>query len=411
MQNRSAIRDPRVLARTLRIVTGLLLLLFVTTHLLNASFGMISLEAMDAARPYLTEPWNMPLPGTLLGLSLVLHFLLGLWSVYARPSLRTNAQDLVQLVTALCVVPLMAMHVINAIMATQAEIDMTYAQTIRIMWIVNPGIGLLQVIVVTTVWLHGCAGLLTWLRSKEWARNAILWVYPVAIAIPLAALLGFSEAGRSVLEDGQTNAQAGYSYGAQDGYGATDGGYNSGSGQSGYGSTDAYSTGGGYGAPQQQLDMEYMQQVIQGTIWGSIALAALTLLARALRLWMRPKVEVTVTQDAHALPPMRAGLSLLDVFRQNGAPHASLCQGRGRCGTCAVRVLSAEYPLRDPTAFERRTLVRKGLPDDARLACQVIPDGGRISVRSLYPADYTYFDLDEAEEQAETDPTPSGSAA
>ena len=34
----------------------------------------------------------------------------------------------------------------------------------------------------------------------------------------------------------------------------------------------------------------------------------------------------------------RYGLSVLEISRLNDVPHAHVCSGRGRCGTCRVRI-------------------------------------------------------------------------
>ena len=55
--NRSGRRNGLIL-RTIRVVTGLVLFAFVTCHLLNASLGIISVAAMDAARPFLSGTYG-----------------------------------------------------------------------------------------------------------------------------------------------------------------------------------------------------------------------------------------------------------------------------------------------------------------------------------------------------------------
>ena len=367
----------RIIARSLRIWTGLILLLFVSCHLLNASFGIISLQAMDTARPYLTGFWSAPPLGGILALSLVMHFLLGLLSVYQRPTLRTNTQDIVQVVTALLVVPIMATHVIGIMMTDNAGLHLHYAETIRLMWITNPTLGLLQILVVTVVWLHGCAGLLIWLRSKESARNIIFWVYPIVIAIPVLSLLGFSEAGRHVLE--VEAAPATVVAIEEDDYGSANYGY------------------GDEPEAPPQVDFERISTVTFYVIWTSLGMAALTLLARAIRLWLSRGGVFEIVRDGHEIGSVPAGLSLFDAFQQKNEPHAGLCQGRGRCGTCAVRVLSSEFPLPEPTEIERQTLVRRELPDTARLACQLMPSGGCVTVEAMFPPDYSYHSLDDVD--------------
>lgn len=41
---------PAIVVRAVRIWSGLFLLTFVTSHLTNLSFGLVSINAMDAAR-------------------------------------------------------------------------------------------------------------------------------------------------------------------------------------------------------------------------------------------------------------------------------------------------------------------------------------------------------------------------
>ena len=374
--------SPRILARSARIVSGLVLLAFVTTHLLNASLGLISLDAMDAAEGFLTGIWGgLPL-GPVLMLSFFAHFFLGLWSIYQRPTLRTNSEDMMQLITAVLVVPLMATHVLGIYLSNDFGFVADYAGIIRLMWIDQPSLGLLQVVVVSVVWVHGAAGLLIWMRSMEKARNLILWVYPIVIIIPVLSLLGFSEAGRQALE--QPMPQVAVE------------------------TTDAVVEEERPAAPQRTREevmeiITYIKDVTNWTIWGSLGLAAMTLIARWLRIRLGPNRAVLLVRDGASLEPFRSGLTVFDALQSQNEPHAGLCQGRGRCGTCAVRVLSSEFPLPGPTELEQQTLLKRGLEPGARLACQLKPDGGQLVVEALYPADYTFHSLDDQQTEPESD--------
>ncbi|MEO9895296.1 MAG: 2Fe-2S iron-sulfur cluster-binding protein [Paracoccaceae bacterium] len=444
----SAITSKRrvgLFTRSIRITSGLVLLAFVTSHLLNASFGIISIKAMEAAHPFLTEIWQSKLAFSLLFLSLIAHFILGLYAIYNRPTLRTNVQDLVQIVTAVLVLPLMAIHTIGIYFLERSNLGASYETTIQSLWIGNPTAGLIQVCLITVVWLHGCAGLITWLRSKESARNLLFWIYPIIVAIPIAALLGYAEAGRSALaEAAKSTASQATSYGSKkdsDNYanpnsyktpeskvieykqdrGSGQGGYAqdkksdqsqaygqdsgntykpaTGYGQaSGYGqeAPDAYGDKpSGYGTSKDSLppfDQDLVIALTSQVIWWSIALAALTFFARFVRLAVKPTQNVDLTFDSKRMGTSRSDLSLLDVLRLNDEPHASLCEGRGRCGTCVVRVLSSDFPLPEPTDLELRTLHAKGFPEGTRLACQLSPSGGHINIEAVFPPDYTFHD-------------------
>lgn len=365
-----------MIVRAIRMWSGLLLLLFVTTHLLNLSLGVVSLAAMDTVRPYLSTLWGPPVMGPLLLAALVAHFFLGLWAIYRRPVLNTGAQDLVQLLSGVIVVPLLATHVVGVASLKINAIPFDYAAAIRFFWVNQPSMGLQQVILLSTVWIHGCAGLFTWMRAKENLRGVLNWIYPVAVAVPVLALLGFAEAGRGVLIEAHAAA----------------------------GILTPVMPQPAPGTPPV-LSRETVVAITRGIIWGSIALALLAFAARALRLRGQSWQTVTLQRgDAPAITT-RSTLSMLDSFRQNDRPHASLCEGRGRCGTCAVRVVMAEFPLPGPTALEEATLRRIDAPPDARLACQVAPQGGFVEVEPLYPADYSFHDQDYADPDTPADRT------
>ena len=346
--------------RALRIWSGLFLLAFVTSHLINLSLGLISIDTMDAARPYLSGVWTGPIVGLLLSVSLISHFVLGLWALYVRPTLRTNTQDMVQLLTGMIVVPLLATHAVGISMMSNAGLAPGYADAIRLFWLQSPGIGLMQVIMLSVVWVHAGAGLFTWLRSKENAHRLLSWFYFLAVIVPVLALLGYAEAGREMLVAVQIGADMAVSPAIP---------------------------------PNIDVPFAQIKQVTNAVIIGSILLAVLTLIARFVRVTIQKTHKVVLVRNSGSDMPSTSAISMLDGFNRNGQPHANLCAGRGRCGTCAVRIDGSEFPLPLPSELEKRTLLRVGAPEGARLACQLKPTGGRVAVHALYPADYTFEDV------------------
>ncbi|MCB1992748.1 MAG: hypothetical protein KDG49_14940, partial [Geminicoccaceae bacterium] len=73
--------------RGLRLGSGLVLMAFVTTHLLNHAFGLVSFEAMDPAREWLGF-WHRAEIWPILLAAFILHILAALWSLYERRGLR-----------------------------------------------------------------------------------------------------------------------------------------------------------------------------------------------------------------------------------------------------------------------------------------------------------------------------------
>lgn len=345
--------------RSLRAVTGLYLLGYVTLHLINLSIGLVSLEAMDTARPYLSGIWTGPVLWPVLATALTVHYLLGLWSLYQRPSLSGTSQDVVQALSGLVIIPLLATHALGVGGLKDANVVVTYEMLNRIFWLSNPGIGLIQVLVVSIVWVHGCAGLFMGLRARAGAVNVLPWLYPLAVAVPVFALLGYTQAGRLALIDGLgpvieqlPNAD---------------------------------------GSAPDPVAFGAIKQMTNMTIWISIALGALVLGARAMRTWITSPAPVAITTQGVGQITGRTGQTLLDAFRAENQPHANLCSGRGRCGTCAVRILGGSAELPPATPLEQATLDRLDYGADIRLACQLpLNERGTLEVARVLPPDYTF---------------------
>lgn len=385
-------RSIALIIRATRIWTGLYLLGFVTCHLINLSFGLVSISAMDAARPVLTEPWVGPVAGPIMTVVLLLHFLLGLYAIYQRPTLRTNTQDLVQLFSGVLVMPLLATHLIGVRMSHDFGFEINYAVLNHLFWVVDPRIGLIQVLTLTIVWIHGMAGLFVWMRSSDRMRHVLPWLYPMAVAIPVVALLGYAEAGYTVLEQARIAAeQVVDPVDAMDPVDGVDGATEPEAEFETEAATDAAPASPAIDAIDP---VARIKATTNRVIWISIGLAGLALLAREIRVTVHRTRSVALVRGQLGAVSSTSQLTILDGLRHNHVAHAQLCAGRGRCGTCAVRVISSEFPLPEMTPLEVRTLKSVDAPDGARLACQCTPTGGRVVFEPLYPADFSFADKD-----------------
>jgi ferredoxin len=76
------------------------------------------------------------------------------------------------------------------------------------------------------------------------------------------------------------------------------------------------------------------------------------------------------------------GMTLLEVSRASGVPHASVCGGRGRCFTCRVKIESGLEYLPPPNRTEAVALRALEAPRNLRLACQLRPSA-RVTVTIL----------------------------
>ena len=74
--------------RRLRLVSGLVMLAYITIHLLNHALGIISLAVAESGLRFEMAFWRTPMMTLLLYGAVAIHFLLALWTLYSRPDWR-----------------------------------------------------------------------------------------------------------------------------------------------------------------------------------------------------------------------------------------------------------------------------------------------------------------------------------
>lgn len=350
----------QAIMRTLRIVTGLYLFVFVGCHLLTLSFGLGSLGDLETAHRYIMGPWQNPIGANSLGIALLLHLLLGLHALYRRNTLAMRSADSIQFLSAFLIVPLLAPHAIA--MSRFEELfgaPPTFPVMLDFFWTTSPFTGFQQVLIVIVVWIHGCIGLITWLRLRDsWPKWAPL-VNPLFVAIPVLALLGFVDAGNRIIDISQGTTRSVFML------------------------------------PGNASAVSGLIEIINTTLSVYYGLLVFTLLARAVRVYRASRGEsVSVTFSTGEQVAARPGLNVLEVANLNGIPHPNQCRGRGRCGTCRVRIRS-EDALPALSTVELDTLDRVS-PDHAlrgeRLACQLELTPGSYAVTPVLRADLSEID-------------------
>ena len=357
----------KTLLRNLRLVSGLVLMLFVIGHLANLALGLHSLSAMGAWRVLLLDPWRTPVGSGLLVLSAAVHTALGLYAIATRRSLSMSRTDAVQLVLGLLTPPMLITHVVATHIAGEfgKDFNFVYGQMLAVYWSFAPKYAFQQLFVVMMVWIHGALGLVAWMvLLPSWRRIGAV-VLPVLFAVPILALLGFAEGGRAVLER--------------------------------LASDPAWKT----------LILEHLRPIAAMVaemdagkdrvliVYAClVALAVGVMLVRMLRDRARP---VQVGYEDGQTAQGRRGLSVLEISLAGDVAHAHVCSGRGRCGTCRVQVEQGARSLSPLNDLEETTLARVHAPAGARLACQARVLGPGVVVTRLLPA---YADASAAREPA-----------
>lgn len=334
-----------IAVRRVRLACGIALFAYVAFHLANHALGNVSLEAMEAGLEYHVLVWHS-WPGTaVLYAALATHALLGLWALYERRHFRWKVTEGAQLAFGLLVPLLLAAHLTGQRIALEFfGIEKGYAQTLWFYRVAAPEWGWAQLALLVIAWIHGCIGLVLWLRLKRFFRRAAPLLLAAAVLLPALALLGYYQAGRTVV---QASAQAQW--------------------------RNDNLNPGQIGTPEQGAELRVIRDAF---LAGWVALIGFAFAGRGFRaLAERRGGVVRLTYPDGRVVSVPRGMSVLEASWRHGIPHASVCGGRGRCSTCRIRIVGDRAGLPEPSAGEKAVLARVGAAGDPalRLACQLRP--------------------------------------
>ncbi|HEY1795886.1 MAG TPA: adenylate/guanylate cyclase domain-containing protein [Stellaceae bacterium] len=334
-----------MLIRNARLVSGLVMLAYVTMHFLNHAAGLISLAAMERVLVFVKAVWTSYPGQTALYGAFLTHYVLALWSLWQRRTLSMRPGEFVQIGLGFAIPLLVVRHVVNnrvgaGMMGTTIQ---NYTFELWGFFVAEPWRLWGQLAVLVIAWSHGLLGVHYWLRSHPWYEHWRGVALCVGVLVPVLALLGLAEAGR------QTMALA----------------------------ADPHWRGAAFAhmiepTPAQSA----VQQLVIGILfWFFISAIAALLAARLVRrAWERLSGLVRITYPDGRHVEVLRGTSVLEASRIAHIPHASVCGGRGRCSTCRVRVRAAFPGPPPPGDDERRVLSRIRATANIRLACMLRPD-------------------------------------
>jgi len=341
----------------LRLWSGYVLFIYVVTHLLNHALGLVSLRVLEAGRIWFAFVWSNPVGLTVLYGALLGHFLLALWSLYRRRALKLSRWEWTQWILGAAIIPLGVVHVVGTRLAeTLYDVQSGYPWVLGSL-VAGSWTGILrQFSLPLVVWMHGCIGLHFALRLKPWYRDWLPLLYAIALLIPAASLAGSAIALRDVAELAQRP-----------------------------GFLEQLFERAHIPEPGQIANL---YSIAEGLEYTALALLVAAIAARPLRdLWERRAGVVRLDYDERRSVTQPAGLTILEMSRIAGIPHASVCGGRGRCSTCRVRIGGDDrHRLPPASPEEAKVLARIGAPANVRLACQLRPPPGHYRVAPLLPA-------------------------
>lgn len=331
------------LIRRLRLASGLVLFVFVFTHLANHSLGLISLGALEQGRAWFVLLWRNPLADLLLPAALILHVGLALWALYERRRLAMPLWQVAQLGLGFAIPPLLVIHIIGTRVAHEVYgVEDSYLYVLLPNYVDNPKAIAKHSALVVIAWAHGCLGLHYWLRLKAWYQRVRPAAFAVMLLLPTLAELGFW----IILRDLSRLASDPFWY------------------REAMGSLEF--------PPKEAIPSLYG---LENTIlWVLLALVVLALGARAFRAWWTARRGLLVLDyPGGRRVSVTPGTTILEASRGAGIAHASVCGGRGRCSTCRVRIGHGLDDLPAASEEEVRVLARVGAAPNVRLACQTRP--------------------------------------
>jgi adenylate cyclase len=342
--------------RRTRLITGLILLTYLSTHLLNHALGLISLAAMEWGRQWFLLLWRNPLGTVALYGALLTHLSLAIWALYQRRHLRMALAETLQLLFGLTIPVLLSIHIVGTRLNHELfGIDDSYTLIVLTLWHASPMDGLRQTILILVAWTHGSIGFHYWLRLKPWYSRFAPYFLALALLLPVFGLLGFVGAGREIsnLIARQPDWIERFLAAAKI-------------------------------PPRSERQIIYL--INDGALIAFAAAIALAFLARVARALIERRNQICITYAEGREVQAPRGYSVLETSQLAGIPHASVCGGRGRCSTCRIRVSQGLSTLPPPSAGELKVLQRVGAAANVRLACQLRPTTA-VTVTRLLPAD------------------------
>jgi adenylate cyclase len=325
----------------IRLASGLVLFAFAGTHVLNHAVGLIGLEAMHEVQAWRTTVTRSLLGSLVLGAALVAHMGLGLYKLIGRRTWRMPLWEAAQILLALAIPFLLFPHIVNTRVASSVfGVRDTYLYELARLW---PDRSILQSLLLLIVWAHGCVGLHYWLRLTDgyWRYAPALLV--CALAVPVLAIAGFAVSGgrtAEIMSDPEMLANL--------------------------------KRNSNWPNAADSAVMAAMRE------WAQYGFAIVLALIGAFSAWQRrPQVVMVLPVQVNYVDgptvAVPEGMTLLEVSRANGVPHASLCGGRSRCTTCRVRVEKGLKELGPPGQAEAVALKSIEAAPNVRLACQIRP--------------------------------------
>ncbi|MEM6760950.1 MAG: adenylate/guanylate cyclase domain-containing protein [Pseudomonadota bacterium] len=341
-------------ATRVRIVSGLVLMVYVTAHMLNIGAVLVSPEFADAFQRARLAVTRTPPVMAVMTLAIAAHMVFSIAKIVSNRTLRLPLRDYVQIILGLSIPLLLSSHLVfTAVAHAQLDVNTKIFYLVSRVW--GGSYAWVQAAFVPVVWVHGLIGLHMWLRQTEWWQRNFPALCVIGALIPTFALLGYLDAGRQITAILQ-----------------------------GPGGRDAMSELWNLPDRAGFAQLGRIDQTTDQVIIAALLALTLVVAGRHILIALRKPIRVTYADG----PTARAarGQTVLETSLSAGIEHAALCGGRGRCTTCRVHVIDGAEHIPPPSPAEARSLAAVGAGPETRLACQLVPTGP-VTVARVFGAD------------------------
>jgi adenylate cyclase len=187
--------------RRLRLLSGLVMFVYIAVHLLNHALGIVSLALAESGLRLEMTFWQSPPATLLLYGAAAMHFSLALWTLYSRREWKLPWIEILRLFSGFSFPLLLIGHAVTtrlgeALFATRPS----YA--IIITNLLMAGRQGMQLALLAPGWLHGCLGLWITLRQFHAMQRIRHLLVALVVFVPILAAAGFFRMAAEVLTMG-----------------------------------------------------------------------------------------------------------------------------------------------------------------------------------------------------------------
>jgi adenylate cyclase len=187
----------RITTRHLRLASGIVLLSYVSLHMINHALGIWSIALAERGLIWSIALWQS-LPGTVLLYGAAgVHFALACRTVYTRRHWDLPIIEWVRLWAGFSLPLLLIGHVVTTRFGTTLyHTEPSYHLVVTTL--ARSGAQGWQLALLAPGWLHGCLGL--WLSLQRFApmRRAKPFLIGIVVLVPLLSAFGFLRMDRAV---------------------------------------------------------------------------------------------------------------------------------------------------------------------------------------------------------------------